>query len=68
MVLEKNNYLNRYRSLGKKLEIERLRISEMMNEDFKKPLDKHRISQDQFRDTCNELLLEINELEELLFR
>lgn len=67
MVSTKENYLERYRALGKKLEIERLRISEMINEDFENPLDKHRISQIQFRDKCNELLLELNELEELLF-
>lgn len=67
MVSKKEKYLNRYRALGKKLEIERLRISEIMNEDFGKPLDMHRISQDQFRDKCNELLLELNKLEELLF-
>ena len=67
MVSKKEKYLIKYRALGKKLEIERLRISEMMNEDFEKPLDKHRISQNQFRDKCNKLLLELNELEELLF-
>jgi diphthamide biosynthesis methyltransferase len=67
MVSKKEKYLSRYRALGKKLEIERLRISEMMNEDFEKPLDKQRITQDQFRDKCNELLIELNELEELLF-
>lgn len=63
----KEVYVSRYRALGKKLEIERLRISEMMNEDFDKPLDKHRLSQDHFRDKCNQILIELNELEELLF-
>ena len=63
----KEVYKSRYRALGKKLEIERLRISEMMNKDLDKPLDKHSLSQDQFRDKCNEILLELNELEELLF-
>lgn len=63
----KDVYVSRYRALGKKLEIERLRISEMMNDDFDKPLDKHRLSQDQYRDRCNQLLIELNELEELLF-
>jgi diphthamide biosynthesis methyltransferase len=67
MISSKEKYLTRYRALGKKLEIERLHISEMMNEDFGKPLHMHRISQGQFRDKCNKLLVELNELEDLLF-
>jgi hypothetical protein len=67
IMVAKEIYVSRYRALGKKLEIERLRISEIMNEDFKQPLDKHRLSQDQFQDKCNKLLLELNELEDLLF-
>jgi hypothetical protein len=63
----KDIYVSRYRALGKKLEIERLRISDMMNEDFDKPLDKHSLSQEQYRDKCNQMLVELNELEELLF-
>ena len=67
MTSTKEMYLSRYRALGKKLEIERLRISEMMNEDLGKPLDKHKLSQDSFRDKCNQILIELNELEDLLF-
>jgi hypothetical protein len=66
-MVAKEIYVSRYRALGKKLEIERLRISKMMNEDLNKPLDKQRLSQDQFQDKCNKLLLELSELEDLLF-
>jgi hypothetical protein len=66
-MVAKHIYVSRYRALGKKLEVERLRISEMMNEDLDRPMDKQRLSQDQFRDKCNKILLELNELEDLLF-
>ena len=67
MGLTKEIYRARYRALGKMLEVERLRQSEMMNEDVHKPLDRHRLSQKGFRDKSKDILSELNDLEDLLF-
>ena len=63
---ERDIYVSRYRKLGKELEMERLRISQMMN-GHGKGQDKQKMSQGQTRDKSNEILAELNELEDLLF-
>ena len=67
MDIKKEAYGARYRALGKMLEVERLRQSEMMNEDARLPRDKHRLSQQGFSDRSKDILNELNELEDLLF-
>lgn len=49
------------------LEVERLRQSEMMNDDAHKPLDRHRLSQKGFMDKSKDILSELNDLEDLLY-
>lgn len=49
------------------LEVERLRQSEMMNEDAQLPRDKHRLSQPEYSDRSKDILNELNELEDLLY-
>jgi hypothetical protein len=67
MDVKKEVYCARYRALGKMLEVERLRQSEMMNEDAHLPRDRHRLAQKGFRDKSKDILNELNELEDMLF-
>lgn len=56
-------YINRYRALGKQLEVERLRVSRMMSDSP----ESRRLAAEE-PDMCARILLELNELEDLLYK